>query len=190
MTGETPKTRTSDETGTAFSDSNDPELVDIVDENDVVVRTASRAEMRRKVLRHRAVFIAVVDDAGKVLVHRRSPDKDIWPGWLDVAVGGVLKSGETYEMAAEREVAEEIGVRSPVLEPFDDGRPQPYDDDDVSLLGRCFLLRHAGPFHFADGEITEAWWVPVTEIEPHIRTENFLPDSTALLLDRLLTRFG
>ena len=164
------------------------EFVDIVDENDDVVATVTRAEMRRNVLRHRAVFIVVIDHGNRVLVHRRSSNKDIWPGWLDFAVGGVLRPGESYEVGALREVAEEIGNDAAELATFDDGGARPYDDDHVSLLGRCFLLEHAGPFTFRDGEVSEAWWVPIRELQELTRTERFLPDSSALLLDRLLSR--
>jgi 8-oxo-dGTP pyrophosphatase MutT (NUDIX family) len=166
------------------------EFVEIVDEYDRVVATVTRAEMRREVLRHRSVFIVVIDRDQRVLVHRRSPAKDIWPGWLDFAVGGVLQPGESYEAGAVREVAEEIGVDSAELAAFDDGAARRYDDDDVRLFGRCFLLHHSGPFTFRDGEISEAWWVPIHELEELTRTERFLPDSTSLLLDRLLSRPG
>lgn len=161
------------------------ELVDVVDLDDRVVTTVSRAEMRQRVLRHRAVFVVVHDGVGNVLVHKRSPDKDVWPGWMDLAVGGVLRSGETYETGARREVFEEIGIDAIDLEVFDAGRPRPYDDDQVSLLGRCFVLCHGGPFVFRDGEISEAWWTPIAEIDDVVRRHRFLPDSSALLLDRL-----
>lgn len=162
------------------------ELVDVVDENDVVIGTVTRREMRRDVLRHRSVFIVVVNSDGDVLVHRRSRDKDIWPGWLDLAVGGVLASGETYEDGARREVYEEIGVESPFLESIDDGKSRAFDDESVSLMGRCFLLHHDGPFEFRDGEIDEAWWVPILDLENMVHAEQFLPDSVALVLDRAL----
>ena len=66
------------------------ELVDVVDETDSVIDTVPRSVMRAGRLRHRAVFIAVTDGAGRLLVHRRSPHKDVWPGWCDIAVGGVV----------------------------------------------------------------------------------------------------
>lgn len=166
------------------------ELVDIVDENDQVVDVVTRAVMRRDVLRHRCVFIVVIDGANEILVHRRSLDKDVWPGWWDLAVGGVVTSGEGFAAAARRELAEEIGVHldeSLPLEIFDDGRVQPYEDEDVSLLGRCYVLRHDGPFQFADGEVVEARWVSLAELESMMGSESFLPDSRALLLDRLRT---
>ena len=159
-----------------------PESVDIVDEHDRVVRTVSRAEMRRNRLRHRAVFVAVLDGSGRLLVHRRAETKDVWPGWLDIAVGGVVTSGESYEGAARRELAEEIGVVEvdPIV--IDGGRFQAYDDTDVSLMGRCFVVTTTGPFVFADGEVSEAWWVTRDEFEELRGRERFLPDSLSLLL--------
>lgn len=162
------------------------ELVDIVDENDVVVDVVSRTVMRRKRLRHRSVFIVVTSSSGDVLVHRRSETKDIWPGWVDIAVGGVLQSGETYEQGAKREIAEELGIDSIEISTFDDGLARPYHDEDVSLLGRCFIVSHDGPFTFRDGEVADAWWMSVDELSDLVRDHRVLPDSCALLLDRLL----
>ena len=67
----------------------------------------------------------------------------------------------------------------------DDGQVQSYDDQSVSLIGRCFLVRSSGPFHFDDGEVVEAWWSTRQEFEELRHSEKFLPDSIALLLPRL-----
>jgi isopentenyldiphosphate isomerase len=158
------------------------EFVDEVDQNDTVLRVVTRAQMRAGRLMHRAVFIAVVSTAGQLLIHRRSESKDLWPGWWDIAVGGVVGAGESYDAAAIREVREEIGLEVGV-----EAQPAPvgagsYVDDAVALLGRCYVLRHNGPFEFADGEVVEARFVSRTELEA-LRTQmRFLPDSLALLL--------
>ena len=171
----------------AGTDSNHRvEMVDIVDDQDVVVAVVPRGVMRRERLRHRSVFVVVTSSSGAILVHRRSETKDIWPGWVDIAVGGVLQSGETYEQGAQREIAEELGIDSIEIGDFDDGLARPYADDDVSLLGRCFIVSHDGPFAFRDGEVAEAWWVSVDELADLVRDQRVLPDSCALLLDRLL----
>ena len=167
--------------GSPESERVDPERVDIVDLDDEVVSTVTRAEMRRDRLRHRAVFIAVTDGAGRLLVHRRSALKDVWPGWCDIAVGGVVASGESYDDAARREVAEEIGVHA-MPSPIDRGRARPYDDDQVSLLGRCYQVVSTGPFRFHDGEVTEAWWVGRDDLPALMASEKLLPDSLELLL--------
>ena len=158
------------------------ELVDVVDEFDQVVQVVPRRVMRADRLRHRAVFIAVVDGAGRLLVHRRSPHKDVWPSWCDIAVGGVVGAGENYIDAAHRELAEEIGVSTATLEEIDLGESRTYEDDQVSLMARCYVVTSSGPFTFDDGEVVEAWWVHRDGLDDLLRRERFLPDSVALLL--------
>lgn len=165
------------------------ELVDIVDADDVVLRTVTRREMRATRLRHRAVYIAVLHPDGRLLVHQRSPSKDVWPGWWDIAVGGVVTAGESYEDAARRELAEEVGIdASP--EPLAGGGP--YDDDQVSLIGRCFRVVSPGPFTFADGEVVSAEWTDLASLTGSLTgslagpVRRFLPDSLALLLPLLM----
>ena len=158
------------------------ELVDVVDEFDNVIQVVPRRVMRADRLRHRAVFIAVVDGAGRLLVHRRSPHKDVWPSWCDIAVGGVVGAGENYIDAAHRELAEEIGVSTATLEEIDLGESRTYEDDQVSLMARCYVVTSSGPFTFDDGEVVEAWWVHRDGLDDLLRRERFLPDSLKLLL--------
>lgn len=160
------------------------ELVEEVDLAGKVTRVVSRRRMRSERLRHRSVFIVVRATDGRVLVHRRHPDKDVWPGWWDIAVGGVVSAGESWDDAARRELLEEIGVEaSPV--PIDGGRPEVYDDDQVSLFARRYEVTHDGPFHFADGEVVEARFVTVDELRRIVREVPVLPDSLALLSEHL-----
>lgn len=158
-----------------------PELVDVVDDDDVVVDTVTRAAMRAGHLQHRAVFVAVVHPDGRLLVHQRSEHKDVWPGRWDIAVGGVVAAGESYDDAAVRELAEEVGIEA-VPEPLGGGR---YVDDEVALIGRCYRVVHPGPFTFADGEVVQAHWATLAELAELQRRRSFLADSLALLLPLL-----
>ena len=162
------------------------EMVDIVDRNDRVLYQCSRAEMRKSVLRHRAVFIAVISSSGQILIHQRSMDKDLWPGWWDLAVGGVVASGETYDDAARRELDEEIGISVHLTNFLGTGS---YDDADVSLVGHCYWVAHDGPFHLRDGEVTRTKWASRAELVELMATTRFLPDSCALLLPLLTDIF-
>jgi 8-oxo-dGTP pyrophosphatase MutT (NUDIX family) len=162
-------------------------MVDIVDVDDVVLRTVTRREMRAERLRHRVVFIAVMHPDGSVLIHQRSATKDLWPGWWDIAVGGVVAAGETYDVAARRELAEEVGIHA---------LPQPlaggglYEDDDVAVIGRCYRVVTPGPFTFADGEVVHAEWADPADLALLAVSSDdprqFLPDSLALMLPLLL----
>ena len=161
------------------------ELVEEVDADGHVLRVVTRREMRTRRLRHRAVFVLVRSTDGRVLVHQRSHDKDVWPGWWDMAVGGVVSAGEAWDDAAHREVAEEIGVLDAVPEPIDGGIATGYDDSEVSLVARCYRLVHDGPFVFADGEVLQARFVTIDELDAMTAVESFLPDSLTLLRDAL-----
>lgn len=154
-------------------------MVDVVDDDDVVVRTVTRAEMRRDRLQHRAVAVAVFASDGRLLVHRRSEDKDVWPGQWDIAAGGVVAAGEDYETAARRELAEELGVEVDSLEALGEGR---FRDDAVALIARGYRCVHDGPFRFTDGEIAEVRWVTLAELDDLRRQHPFVPDSIALML--------
>lgn len=138
--------------------------------------------MRAERLRHRSVFIAVVSERGELLVHKRSDSKDVWPGWWDVAVGGVCAPGEPWEDAARRELAEELGLEGARVTGLGTGA---YEDSQVRLTAAVFLCRTDGPFTFADGEITEVHWAPMGELPHWLASRPFLPDSIALVLPRL-----
>lgn len=154
------------------------ELVDIVDVTDVVIDTVTRREMRAGALRHRAVYLLVQSSSGELLVHQRSFDKDVWPGWWDVAAGGVVASAESYDVAAKRELAEELGITAP-LEPLGDGL---FDLPRMHIVGRVYLARHDGPFEFCDGEVIAAEWIAPDLLPTLLSERKWCPDSVALAL--------
>ena len=155
----------------------DRSLVDVVDENDLVVETVPRSRIRAENLRHRGVGIAILNGDDHLLVHRRAEDKDVWPGYWDVAAGGVVEAGESYERAAERELAEELGIAGVALELLGPAR---FEDDDVRVITYCYLARFDGDVRFADGEVVEARWVSPSEYRAMRETLPFCPDSAAI----------
>lgn len=163
----------------AYPANSPQEDVEEVDRAGNVIRVISRREMRATAARHRAVFIAVISSQGELLVHRRALTKDIWPGWWDVAVGGVMAPGESADSAAAREMFEELGLRNVVLESLGTGA---YEDTDVRLVSASYLCRHDGPFTFSDGEVIESAWIPREEVLKWLGTHRVLPDSRALVL--------
>lgn len=154
------------------------ELVEEVDGDGNVLRVVTRAEMRAGRLRHRTTFIAVTDGRGRLLVHQRSPAKDVWPSRWDIAAGGVAAVGETWLDGARRELAEELGIDAPVSEL---GRGT-YDDDDVKTVAAIFVATHDGEVTFADGEVVAARWVDADELDELLSHESWCPDSIALVL--------
>ncbi len=157
------------------------ELVDHLDEDGAVAGAVTRQAMRDGNLRHRTVAIVVVNTRNEVLVHQRADWKDVWPSRWDVAFGGVVGAGEAWEDAAERELLEEAGVRTPLEYLGEDT----YDDDHVREVARIYRTRADGPFSHDDGEVVSTSWVPLVELADWIAAHELCPDGVALVLPRL-----
>ena len=95
-------------------------MVAVVDAENRMVGAVPRHEMRARNLRHRATYIFVFNSAGDLYVQHRTVTKDVYPGYWDLAAGGVVLDGESYEASAVRELEEEMGIRGVPLEPWFD----------------------------------------------------------------------
>ena len=156
------------------------EIVTVVDDENRPVAALPRRRVRRENLPHRATFIFVFDRKGRVLVQRRTAIKDLYPGRYDLAAGGVVAAGESYEACAEREAAEELGIRDTVLEPKLDFY---YEDERARCFGRVFTCVHEGPFTLQPEEVVSAAFHDVDEIAAG-RIAPLTPD-TRLAFERL-----
>ncbi len=88
------------------------ELFDVVDEQDKVLRQATRREVHDNNLIHRAVHILVFNKNHDCLLQKRSMFKDRHPGVWDSSAAGHLDAGEDYTTAAHRELREELGIEN------------------------------------------------------------------------------
>jgi isopentenyldiphosphate isomerase len=148
------------------------ELVDVTDENGNIIGTVTRTVMRSRRLPHRCVYILVFDSSGRILIHRRTQTKDVFPGFWDVAVGGVLAAGEDWHEGAVRETREELGID---IEPIFLGDFQ-YQDEHAHVFGRVFRVVHDGPFRFQPEEVAEGGFVEPRDFKTRIRQNQFCPD--------------
>lgn len=87
------------------------ELVERVNGQDRVLGVVSRRQAIREGWLHRVAVTVCRDERGRILVHRRSEQLSRFPGLYEVVVGGAVDVGESYEQAAARELAEELGIR-------------------------------------------------------------------------------
>ena len=162
------------------SDTNDPsqEVVAIVDAENRVIGQATRREMRRQNLIHRATYILVFNHQGQLFVQKRTQTKDIYPGYFDVAAGGVVLDGETYEESARRELREELGVTAELEFLFD----RYFEGDRNKVWGRVYRCRHEGPFVLQESEVESgAFMMPAEILAAANDRANFTPDGLAIL---------
>ena len=58
---------------------------------------------------HLIVHLCIFNSDGQLLIQQRQSSKKQWPNLLDLSVGEKAISGETSQMAGERELKEELG---------------------------------------------------------------------------------
>jgi 8-oxo-dGTP pyrophosphatase MutT (NUDIX family) len=134
--------------------------------------------MRADGLPHRATYILVFNDEGDLFVQKRTTSKDIYPGYYDVATGGVVSAGESYEDAAERELAEELGITGVRLKSHFDFF---HEDAGNRVWGRVFSCIYNGDVTLQEEEVESGAFHSVKEILKISRERLFTPDGLYVL---------
>jgi 8-oxo-dGTP pyrophosphatase MutT (NUDIX family) len=147
--------------------------VDEVDEFDRFVRRTTRSRLRRENLWHRCVWVFVRNSAGRVFIHQRTETKDVYPGYWDVAAGGVLGAGEIYDAAARREVAEELGVTT---DPGAAVASVRYEDPVNRVVGRAYVCLFDGEPVLQAEEVQRGRWVSPADLVAALEANDFCPD--------------
>ncbi len=160
------------------------EIFDIVDNSDSVVGSASRDEVHRSGFLHRSAHLLVFDSHGRVLLQKRSSEKDRFPGRWDSSVSGHVDSGEEYDECVVREASEEIGLDL-------EGVPERmFKIDACKETDNEFTwaYRHysEGPFVVSEEEISEVRWFSVDRVDQMLLEEGDVFSPTFAVVWRLL----
>lgn len=90
--------------------SNPLEMLEVVDENDNVIRLETRGKIHKEGLLHREIHIWFFTPRGEIIFQHRSKNKDTYPDKLDATVGGHVEPNMSYEETAVKECKEETGI--------------------------------------------------------------------------------
>ncbi|SDE23009.1 NUDIX hydrolase [Desulfuromonas thiophila] len=153
------------------------DMLEVVDEADQVIGCFPRRQCHGDPrLVHRVAHVLVFDPQGRLLLQKRSEAKDVQPGRWDTSVGGHLDPGETYDMAACREMQEELGIAVRTLRPLYRYRWRTsFESENVMT----FLLHYQGPIRFAPAEIDAVRWWHADEIDAAVGTGLLTPNLEA-----------
>jgi isopentenyldiphosphate isomerase len=154
------------------------ELVDVVDEQDRVVATVARSRIRAEHLLHRVASVLVFRPDGRLLVHRRTDTKDVFPGAFDCFVSGVVMAGEGYEQARDRELAEEMGIEGAEAVELFRHRYEGPDDRSWSAIS---AITWDGSVVPQASEIAWHGWESVARVIRRARQPTFVPDGREVL---------
>ncbi len=144
----------------------DDELLDVVDENDVVIRQEKRKIVHDNNLLHRAVHILVFNKKKEVLLQKRSRLKDRFPEAWDSSAAGHLDAGEGYEECAKRELQEELGIE---VEFHHLTQIKPCQNTGWEHIG-LFIARHDGAIRFPCSEVEHAVWFGIEQLNEWLET--------------------
>ena len=149
-----------------------------MDEHDQVLGALPRAQLRERGLIGRCTFILLFNGAGELCVHRRTLSKALYPGYWDVAAGGMVGVDETYAESAARELYEELGVSGVPLTAHERFY---FDCPDNHLWCAVFSAVWDGPLHVQPEEVQQACFMPVAQALRLSQTQPYCPDSLAAL---------
>jgi len=139
----------------------------VVDEEDKIIGKATREECHSNPrLIHRSIYIFVLNDQNEVFLQKRSMSKDLYPGYYTGSATGHVDYGEDYDMAAKRELEEELGIEVP-LQRLGKFISSSEFEREISAL---YICHFNGPFKFNTQEITEGIFVSIDEIKRNLES--------------------
>ncbi len=177
---------------TGFSDkeaahraASDAEKIAWVDEDDQLLGSLPRAELRARGLIGRGTFILLFNSAGELCVHRRTLSKAVYPGYWDPAAGGMVQADESYAESAARELEEELGIAGAPLRAHGTFF---FDQPDNRLWCAVFSAVSDAPLRLQPEEVLEAKFIDPHQALAEAKAGTpYCPDSLAALRKYLVS---
>src|SRR4051794_20820823 len=91
------------------------ERITVVDENNNIIGSAMASEAHHWGLWHRIVVIFVFNSQGQLFIQKRSPNADSSANLWDHSAAGHVDENEEPDVAARRELYEELGIDADYL---------------------------------------------------------------------------
>lgn len=143
------------------------ELVPVVEPNGIVTGFVPRSVCHEgRDFLHPVVHLHIIDRNERICLQKRGPDKDLYPGLWDTAVGGHVSYGENLHDALFREAGEELGFTA--FNPVFLGT-YVFESDTEKELVAVFATVH-GPAGIKPdtSEVSEARFWKISEVEKAI----------------------
>ena len=143
-----------------------PQDVVVVNESDEMIGTIPLSEAHRTGVPHRIAVTYVEDGKGQFLVQIRMS------GALDHSSAGHVDPGESYEEAACRELAEELGITGVTMRRIGHGVSRNEASHDGGIRTHVFdiFVCKAEPGRLQQDEVKGVYWADPEEVFTDMRT--------------------
>ncbi len=127
---------------------------------------------------HRAFSIFIFNGKGQVLMQKRSAEKPLWPLYWSNSCCSHPRKGESYEIATQRRLKEELGFTTDLKFLFKFQYQARFGEvGSENELCSVYVGRYDGPVQTNQREIAEWEWMDVEALEREMRShpEHFTP---------------
>ena len=158
------------------------EIITLVSENNHVIGSIARNKMNFGVDYHRATYILVFTESNKLIVQKRSKNKSFCPNYYGIATGGVVSYEESYQLSAQRELQEELGIAPELLCHglfYTEG-------ESYRIWGKLYSCQYHesihGPLTLQESEVESVCLMSIEEVLAKQDSMPFTPDTLEALL--------
>lgn len=157
------------------------EVLDVVDDQNQVVKQASRQVIHDRNLNHRSVHLMIRDLHGNFLLQRRADTRPTNPGCWDASVSGHNPAGMDYHDAVKKEAREEIGFdyRNPLPVFLIEASPETGHEWSMLYAHRAEAALRLRPDQEEVSEVR--WWSEPELTRSLVSRPNLFTDSFRLL---------
>lgn len=150
------------------------EYMDLYDQfrHQLTGQTILRGNQLKPDTYHLVAHVCLFNQEGQMLIQQRKADKKLWPGLYDFSAAGAVVKGETTNLAAQREVKEELNLDIDLTKV----RPQlsmtfPFGFDDIYCVQSDFTL---SDMTIDEAEVASIKFADKTEIIAMINAGTFI----------------
>lgn len=160
-------------------EDNQLELFYLVDKDDNEIGSISRTQAHSSPdFIHRCVQIIIQNSKNQILLQQRSAQKDLYPLHWTVSASGHVTFGNTYTQAAERELFEEIGIKTALTFKTKHLISNDRESEMIAVFTGIYeeLPNNIDPF-----EVKQVKWIDITELKEFISNNPITFETEAAL---------
>jgi NADH pyrophosphatase NudC (nudix superfamily) len=145
-----------------------PQLISIADDNDNIIGFAVRDAPLAPRQNPMIAAVLLFNSHGNIILQRISFDKkdDYDAGKWSYSAGGHVDVGETYEVAALRELFEEMGIVGKIEKYI--GKTRTVRNGIPTAFHHGFKVIHDGPYNYDKTEVSEIREFTIDEVKKMI----------------------